>query len=168
VDVSRKQRIFNPAHMPNWWFTTAPIVAALATVGIAFGVGYAFSSPSPVSSPTHVAAVFADGFRNGDFRQVCTVIDRPKTQSVAECARNLASGTGVTDVTVKAHSVREWTESYRGREARLAYVAITVYVLEPNFTTLQYDRVPVAYRVQLHYVRGRYLIYAITVPGGQA
>jgi hypothetical protein len=47
VDVSRKQRIFNPAHMPNWWFTTAPIVAALATVGIAFGVGYAFSSPSP-------------------------------------------------------------------------------------------------------------------------
>jgi hypothetical protein len=136
VDVSRKQRILTRRKCPGG-ITSSP----LRPLGLARGLRVHVTVP--VSSPTHVAAVFADGFTHGDFRQVCSTIDRPKTQSVAECARNLASGTGVTDVTVTAHSVREWTESYRGRDARLAYVAITVYVLEPNFSTLQYDRVPV-------------------------
>ena len=71
----------------------------------------AFDRPSS-PTPTHVAAVFFDGYTHGDLRQTCHVWQQGRTHQ-AQCVAYLAlliasSGTG--DYRVLPHSYKGWRE----------------------------------------------------------
>lgn len=123
-------------------------LALCAAVAACLAVAGCGGSSTP--SPTHVVAVYVDGLNHLDFRETCSTIHAPNAfpnQKVCEgyFAFNTAVG-GAFTYRVVAHSAKVWTQTYRGREVRLAVVKYR-NVTSPYLITAHLRLVDGAWRI---------------------
>jgi len=103
------------------------LVALACLAFLAAGCG---GSSTP--SPTHVVATWVDAINHGDARQACSTLRVvPRKLKVPDCEAEWAQTLGTLpfygvwgSYRVMAHSVVEWTETYQGREVRVARVTV--------------------------------------------
>lgn len=104
-------------------------IALLAVLLLAFLAGCGGRSEP---TPLHVVSVWVDGVNSGDARQVCqTLRSVPRDLTVPACEATWAQTIGSLQYygvwgsyRVVAHSTVEWTETYQGREVRVARVSV--------------------------------------------
>lgn len=117
---------------------SAVVVGVLAIVLVAAGFAFSHFVLAPAfrttATPTTVTARFFDGVNNGDTRQACAQLVRKNRGSLPRCELGYIVILGqlaffygkVPHYQVVGHSVKTWSQEYRGRSVRLAVVSVTV------------------------------------------
>lgn len=109
--------------------------AAAGLVGIAYGASALDRyGKLPPPTPTHVAAVFIDGFNQGDLRETCSMVQpsvlKRDWKNMPGCENYMVGFLGQTasmfgyslgGYRIIPHSVKEWREG----DVRVASVAVT-------------------------------------------